>query len=56
MSVPYCLIGTVLGKHVHPLPTTTHKDIQHAIDATLSSALGLPLQAGRIIDDTQRFH
>ena len=33
VSLPDCLVGTVLGRHVHP-PTTTHKDIQHAIDAT----------------------
>lgn len=32
VSLPDCLVGTVLGRHVHP-PTTTHKDIQHAIDA-----------------------
>ena len=30
--LPDCLVGTVLGRHVHP-PTTTHKDIQYAIDA-----------------------
>ena len=33
VSLPDCLVGTVLGRHVHP-PTTTHKYIQHAIDAT----------------------
>ena len=33
VSLPDCLVGTVLGRHVHP-PTTTHKDIQYAIDAT----------------------
>ena len=33
VSLPDCLVGTVLSRHVHP-PTTTHKYIQHAIDAT----------------------
>ena len=33
VPLPDCLVGTVLGRHVHP-PTTTHKYIQHAIDAT----------------------
>ena len=56
VSLLDCLVGTVLGKHVHPLPTPPHKDIHASVDATLSSALGLPSQAGRIIDGTQRFH
>ncbi len=33
LSLPDCVVGTVLSRHVHP-PTTTHKYIQHAIDAT----------------------
>ena len=32
VSLPDCLVEAVLGRHVHP-PTTTHKDIQHAINA-----------------------
>jgi hypothetical protein len=55
VSLPDCLVGTVLSRYVHP-PRHSLIRTQHAMMMQLlSSALGLPIKAWRGIEGTKSF-